>query len=91
MFYKCSFTLPADQAKILANVAKRCGCSQSAVLQVLLELSLPRVAAGLGADVDPDMPPRRLSGPNGDLIRDMIMQALDDGSQLSLGFVREVM
>lgn len=85
MFWKCSFTLPADQAKILGNVAKRVGCSQSAVVQVLLELTLPRLAAGLGEDVDPDTPPRRLSGPDGDLIRDMLMQALDAGGQISLG------
>jgi hypothetical protein len=84
MFFKCSFTLPADQARILGNVAKRVGCSQSAVLQVLLEMSLPQLAAGLGEDVDPDTPPRRLTGPDGDLIRDCIMQALDAGHQMRL-------
>jgi hypothetical protein len=80
--WRCSFTLPRDQAEVLSNVAKRVGCTQSFLLSVLLEESLPTVAVGV---VDLDIQPgvaRRAGGPFDDSMRTSISSALESGRRL---------
>ena len=75
-FARCSFTLPPDQVELLANVARRVGASQSAVLSVLLEDALPWVANGLGPDVGEDVGARRLRGASVEVVRGAVLGAL---------------
>lgn len=77
LVYRATFSLPADQAVVLSNVAKRMGCSQSAVVTALLEQVLPHLAQGLGEE-SPTSTPRRLRGESGREIRRVIAEALSD-------------
>lgn len=81
-FYRATFTIPADQAKILSNVAKRLGASQSVVVSVLLEKFLPQLSVGLTGDPDQLAQGRRNRGPSGDMVRELIDRALDDSSRI---------
>jgi hypothetical protein len=74
--YRTTLTIPADQAVLLNNLSRRIGCSQSAVVSVLLELVLPHLAFGLGDDAALDRPLRRLRGESGNEIRELIFDAL---------------
>jgi len=78
-FYRASFTLPADIAVTLANVAKRAGCSQSAVLSVVLGDLLPYLSLGLDVS-DADLgSARRFTGSSAPVLRDLLRQALQSG------------
>src|SRR5674476_1664911 len=79
--YRSTFTLPAVQAVMLSDVAKRLGCSQSAVLSVLLSQTLKAVAAGLAANVHEGTVTRRLVGDSAGRTRDQILLALNEGKQ----------
>lgn len=83
--YRCTFTLPRDQAVLLANVAKRLGASQSSVLSILIEHPLALLGLGLGGDdIDVERPPARINGPHSDQLREMVFQAIDDGGRLGV-------
>jgi hypothetical protein len=80
-FFKTSLSLPADLAVMLSNVAKRVGCSQSAVITVLLEEWLPTVSVGL-AHFPGDAVARRFVGSSADDIRQVIAAAVQAGRSL---------
>ena len=78
-FARCSFTLPPDQAEMLSQVAKRVGASQSAVLSILLQETLPWLSTGLSEDADPSVAARRLRGASVDVVRGLIQSGLSAG------------
>lgn len=77
--YRVSLSLPALQAKLLNAVARRCGCSQSALVSILLEEPVEALASVLGDE--PARPPRRWSGPHIDDLRAIIREALAEAHQ----------
>jgi len=85
-FYKASFSLPAGVATLLADVAKRAQCSQSAVLSVLLEETLPYLEAGLTVDAPAGSVPRRRNGSSGPVLRDLLSHALRQGQRHAAEF-----
>jgi hypothetical protein len=80
--FRCTLTLPSDQAQLLSHCAKRMGVSQSAVVSCLLEGVLPRLALGLGADADPGTPTRRLVESTRSVLREEMREAVSRGSNL---------
>lgn len=82
---RSTFTLPSDQVAVLTNVARRLRVSQSALVSILLEDTLPHVAVGGRDDEDADGAPRRLIGGNISRIRDQVRQALRDGHARARG------
>lgn len=81
-FYRATFTIPADQAKILSNISKRLGASQSVVISVLLEKFLPELSLGLTGDPDQLVQGRRNRGPSATHVRQLIDRALDDSGRI---------
>lgn len=76
--YRASFSLPSDQAVILNNIAKRIGCSQSAIISVLLERVLPHLSVALQVDTSSTRVPRRMRGESAEEIRSLISDAMED-------------
>jgi hypothetical protein len=83
-FARCSFTLPPDQAQMLSHVAKRVGASQSAVLSILLQETLPWLSTGLPEDADPALGARRLRGASVEAVRGLIQSGLSAGRKVGV-------
>jgi len=73
---RCSFSLPPDQAELLANAARRLGSSQSALLSLLLEVALNPLVKGLGDHEDAVGPARRWGGQHATALREVVFALL---------------
>jgi len=61
-FYRATLSLPATLAKQLNECARRVGCSQSALVSILLDASLPDLIAGLDDTDASAVTARRMRG-----------------------------
>lgn len=80
--FRCSFSLPRQLARDIADVARHLHVTQSALLALLLAdpmrrlVKLTALLPPTPGDVSPDTA-RRLRGASADLIRDVLQQAID--------------
>jgi hypothetical protein len=80
--YRASFTLPREEATMLNSLAKRLGCSQSALLSVILGDTLPHLAQGLSIEVTQHGVTRRLVGDYADSLRAIVRDAISESRYL---------
>lgn len=67
---------------MLNSLAKRLGCSQSALLAVILGDTLPHIAAGLSIEVTEHGVTRRLVGDYADSLRSIVRAAIHESQYL---------
>jgi hypothetical protein len=67
---------------MLSNVAKRMGCSQSALLSVILGEYLPHLSVGLAVEVTVNGVTRRLVGAYADSLRETVRAAISESQHL---------